>query len=170
MHATESAPAKVWEALETRDGPWRTPVLANLTPAGEADARIVVLREVSPGKRELVFFTDRRSNKYAALLAAPSVCLVIYDGVGWQVRLYGDAREETAKPALDAWWNALGSTQRAHYGNDSDSLGDEKGRENFAAFRVTIDRFHCLWLHDEGNEAVEFRWHEDGWEGTAVRP
>ncbi|HEX7030001.1 MAG TPA: pyridoxamine 5'-phosphate oxidase family protein [Gammaproteobacteria bacterium] len=162
------APADVWQALAAHRGAWRTPVLANVASSGDADARVVVLREVSAEKREAVFFTDRRSNKHAALRARPSACLVVYDAeAGLQVRLYGEAREETAAPELEAWWEALGPRQRAHYGNGAET---RKGRENFAAFRVTVDRFHCLWLHDEGNAAAEFRWNAGEWRGVNVRP
>ncbi|HEX7045955.1 MAG TPA: pyridoxamine 5'-phosphate oxidase family protein [Gammaproteobacteria bacterium] len=167
-------PAEMWQALAARHGAWRTPVLASVTPEGSADARVVVLREVSAQRRELVFFTDRRSRKHDALLANPSACFVIYDaGAGWQVRLYGSARAETANAETDAWWEMLGEHQRAHYGNagdDSEERNTQEGRENFAAFRVTIDRFHCLWLHDDGNEAAEFLWRDNGWRGHFVRP
>lgn len=164
-------PAEMWQALAARHGAWRTPVLASVTPEGGADARVVVLREVSAQRRELVFFTDRRSRKHEALLDNPSACFVIYDvDAGWQVRLYGSARAETATAEMDAWWKTLGEHQRAHYGNAENASSMQEGLENFAAFRVTIDRFHCLWLHDDGNEAAEFEWRGDGWRGHFVRP
>lgn len=168
----DKIPAEMWQALAARDGVWRTPVLASVTPEGGADARVVVLREVSAQGRELVFFTDRRSRKHGALLANPLTCFVIYDAdAGWQVRLYGRARAEPTNAEMDAWWEALGEHQRAHYaGGDSEERNTQEGRENFAAFRVTIERFHGLWLHDDGNEAAEFLWDGETWQGRFVRP
>lgn len=168
----DGIPAKTWHALAARHAAWRTPVLANVTPDGKADARVVVLRAVHEQERELIFFTDRRSNKHAAIAVNPFVCLVVHDvDADWQVRLYGRAMEEVTERQLDAWWNALGQRQRALYAAGSrDGGARERGRENFAAFRVTIDRFHCLWLHDDGNEAAEFEWKNGAWAGTFVRP
>lgn len=172
----EKVPVDVWRALAAGRGSWRTPVLASVAPGDEADARIVVIRDVSARDRELLFYTDRRSRKCAQLGVAPAVCLIVYDSEArWQVRLYGGAQAEMRENVLDACWRGLAEAQRAHYAADLlVDAGNEKGRENFAAFRVIVNRFHCLWLTDNGNHAAEFVWHESGddggWRGHPVRP
>lgn len=170
----ESVPAEAWKLLAARRGAWRTPVLASVTADGRPDARTVVLRTVSTARRELVFFTDRRSPKHAQLSANPSACLVIHDpGAGLQLRLYGSADVETRNVQLDAHWEALDDHQRAHYAQDAveESVpGKDRGRENFAVFRVRVDRFHCLRLSTEGNAAAEFTWEDGQWKGRKIRP
>lgn len=175
MHAHEldAVPAQTWRSLAAGNGAWRTPVLASVAPGGMADARIVVLREVSAGRRELTFYTDRRSRKHAQLAAAASVCVVVYDtDERLQVRLYGKAREERDTALLNARWRDLAQAQRALYAADvvAERAGHEKGRENFAAFHITIERFHCLWLDDACNRAAEFDWDGQRWQGRPCRP
>lgn len=168
----DAVSTEIWRKLAAGQGAWRAPVLANVTPAGMADARIVVLRHVFEETREVIFFTDRRSRKFAGLTVNPSSCFVIYDvDAHWQLRLYGEAVEEAGGPRLDTWWSALGEHQRMHYAaGENEGQTQESGRENFVAFRVEIVRFHCLWLHAEGNEAAEFEWRDAGWRGRFVRP
>lgn len=169
----EKAPGDIWQYLLAGNGAWRTPIIASANSGGGADARTVVLRSVVPAERELVFFTDRRSRKLAQLQADPAVCLVIHDTERHvQARLYGRALREHDVSLLDDWWRGLAEHQRVHYQVDafSDADDNEKGRENFAAFRVVIHRFHCLWLQDAGDLAAEFEWRNGQWEGNAVRP
>ena len=168
----DDVPADVWRNLSTGRGAWRTPVLASVAPGGEADARVVVIRAVSAAERDLVFHTDARSRKHAQLQLAPRVCLVVHDeDARWQVRLYGEATVESRESRLDDWWQALGELQRAHYAADvEEKPGNEKGRENFAAFHVIVERFHCLWLDDAGNRAAEFFHEHNAWRGRPCRP
>lgn len=177
MHADdlEKAPDDIWQHLVVGNGAWRTPVLASSNSGGGGDARTVVLRSVTPADRELVFFTDRRSRKLAQLQADPAVCFVVYDDERrLQVRLYGRASREHDAKTLDTWWQGLAEHQRVHYSVDvlADELAsrNEKGRENFAAFRVDIQRFHCLWIQDKGDTAAEFEWRNGQWRGATVRP
>ncbi|HEX6929606.1 MAG TPA: pyridoxamine 5'-phosphate oxidase family protein [Gammaproteobacteria bacterium] len=170
----EQVPGKVWNSLATGAGPWRTPVLATAGPQDGGDARIVVLRAVSTAERDLVFFTDRRSRKYRQLENHPAACLLVYDEAqGVQVRLYGVVTREASEEMLDQWWRNLAAHQRSHYAADASvpqTAGNGKGRENFTAFHVRIHRFHCLWIHDDGNEAAEFEWRDGRWPGRFCRP
>jgi len=177
MHPDELAkvPQDIWQHLVARNGAWRTPVLASAVPGGGADVRTVVLRSASAAGRELVFFTDRRSRKLAQLQADPAVCLLVYDDERrLQARFYGNAVSEQSSAVLDDWWSGLAGHQRALYAldmlADGQSGDNEKGRENFAAFRVTVERFHCLWILERGNAAVQFDWQHGQWRGHPVRP
>jgi len=61
---------------------------ARTRAGGGADARSVVLREVAPAKRRLVFFTDARSAKVQQIEAQPEGVLVMWSReLSWQLRL-----------------------------------------------------------------------------------
>ena len=167
-------PAEIWQHLQVGNGNWRTPVLATARAAGGADARTVVLREVDTETRRVVFFTDRRSAKVEQLDADAQACLVVYDDERrLQARLYGPAERIAETGRLDTYWQSLGNQQQRLYAVDviADSLGsdDEKGRENFAAFEITIGKFHCLWIGESMNEAAEFHWRDGQWQARIVR-
>ena len=71
----------VWQELQQAAAQpgheWRTMALA--TVDGEvAQARTVVLREVHPGLRELMFFTDARSAKVAQMREQPHGTLLCW--------------------------------------------------------------------------------------------
>lgn len=169
----EAVPAEIWKKLHQANDAWRTPVVASVASGAGGDARTVVLREARPAERQLVFFTDRRSRKFAQLAINPQVCLLVFDeALRWQVRLYGKAAAVEEVNQLDKWWAELADFQRANYAADVLATGDlkDKGRENFAAFEITAERMHSLWLHDEGNEAAEFEWQDDRWHGHPARP
>lgn len=166
-------PELLWRELDAAEDGWRAPVLASRADTG-ADARVVVLREAVFSERRLTFFTDRRSLKYRQLCHAPDVCLVFYDRErSLQVRCFGAARLCADDPWLDAGWNSLRDVQRAMYAANApgEVLGErsdlmhfkEKGRENFAAFDVIVDRFRCLWLSLDGNAAARFEWNGRSW-------
>lgn len=170
----DNVPGEIWQHLAVRNGAWRQPVLASAIPGGGADARVVVLRAADPGARELVFYTDARSAKVAQLDADPDACLVVYDDERrLQVRLYGRANRERNKARLNDWWRQLEPQQQRLYAVDvvADELAEtKKGRDNFTAFRVVIERFQCLWIREPVNEAAEFRWRDGRWRPRRVRP
>ena len=75
---------------------WRVAVLATLAD-GHADARSIVLREVDPPERRLIFYTDARSPKVGQIQASPSGTLIFYRReLGWQLRMQVRLAVETA--------------------------------------------------------------------------
>lgn len=76
------------QAVRDRSHPWRVAALATVGTDGSADARSVVLREVRPDQRELLFYADDRSPKMAQLHRAPLGTLLLWSpALGWQLRL-----------------------------------------------------------------------------------
>jgi hypothetical protein len=95
---------------------WRTPVLATTDSAGDAQARVVVLREVDPGARRLRFFTDSRSPKLAQIQARPHGVLVLWSpALRWQVRLAVTLATRTSGSELASAWQRM---RTSHAAND----------------------------------------------------
>lgn len=110
--------AELWAtlgtAVHTRGHPWRTATLATVTPAGEPDARTVVLREADPAARLLCFYTDARSPKVAQMQQQPLGLLVLWSAeLGWQLRLQVQLTVETSGLAVSSRWARLQMTPAA---------------------------------------------------------
>ncbi len=148
--------------------PWRLPVLATQGMAGP-EARVVVLREISQDRRELVVFSDRRAPKVRQVQDFPKVALVFYDHDGpVQLRVQGQV-DLTAYPSPDQGrWSGLTPLQRQNYqslgapGETIDSpasanlSGPESGLENFAVLRISIHAMDWLWLARQGHRRANF--------------
>ena len=159
---------RLLEACRDPSDPWRLPVLATQGMAGP-EARVVVLREISQDKRELVVFSDRRAPKVRQVREVPHVALVFYDHDGpVQLRIRGSATV-TAHPSPDLErWSDLTPLQRQNYQSlsapgeiiespPSASLGGpETGLENFAVLRISIHSMNWLWLARQGHRRANF--------------
>ena len=108
----------IWQELEAcvheRAHAWRTPVLATSDAQGDADARVVVLREVEPQARLLRFFTDARSPKLAQIERRPRGVLVMWSAsLRWQLRVQVSLELRRAGPLVSSRWERLTSTRAA---------------------------------------------------------
>lgn len=162
--------------------PWRLPVLATQGLVGP-DARVVVLREVSLGARELVLFSDRRAPKVRQLHDSPHVALVFYDQEGpVQLRIQGRATV-MAHPTPDGQrWSLLTPLQRRNY----QSLGapgepiespnffpfteKDSGLENFAVIHISMTSMDWLWLARHGHRRAKFDVANGEWRGQWAIP
>ena len=108
----------IWRELQAsardRAHAWRTPVLATSDAQGDADARVVVLREVEPPARLLRFFTDARSPKLAQIERRPRGVLVMWSpSLRWQLRVQVSLEIHRTGPLVSSRWERLGSTSAA---------------------------------------------------------
>ncbi len=100
-------------AVQTRDHPWRTPVLAT-TEAGIADARTVILREVDTAGERVVIYTDSRAAKAVQLRAEPSAMLVLWSpALGWQLRCRLVVQVPDQGLAVTSRWARIGLSRSA---------------------------------------------------------
>lgn len=190
--------AHVWEEVEAAAADpghvYRTPAFGTVRE-GAPEVRTVVLRAADAADRELLFHTDRRSKKVAALRETDRVAWHGWDSASReQIRLYGtgtvhldddvaldlwasqspDALALYAKPpapgrALDAPGDGL----RPSVTGDSITEADvAEGRQYFAAVRTIIDRIDWLHLHPEGHSRAQFAYRpaEEAFEGRWVVP
>ena len=92
--------ASCWQELQLAaqqtEHEWRIMVLATVED-GVAQARSVVLREVTAERRELLFYTDARSAKVAQMQAQPLGTLLCWSKqLGWQLRMRVELRVQTS--------------------------------------------------------------------------
>jgi len=152
----------VWNELAAAVGrrthPWHLAVLATVD-GGNADARLIVLRELDREARELVFFTDARSPKVRQLGSHPQGVMVLWsESLGWQLRLTVQMEVETAGLAVSSRWAHLKMKPAAHDylsplppGSPLANLAPERGtREYFALVRSRVQSIDWLDLHPEG--------------------
>lgn len=168
----------IWEELAraaaTRGHAWRTMTLA--TVDGErAEARSVVLRELRPEHRRLVFYTDARSPKAAQLRRHPLGTLLMWSAdLGWQLRLRVRLALHDHGPDVEERWERLRHSPAAQdylsplapgapLGPNEGDRGDHR---HFALVEAAVEATDWLELHPEGHRRAVF----DGDGGRWVQP
>ncbi|MGO1118798.1 pyridoxamine 5'-phosphate oxidase family protein [Rhodovibrionaceae bacterium A322] len=156
----------------------RYATLASLSPEGEADARTLVLRNLSHGQGQLSFFSDARAPKIQQLQTNPSCCLVFMaPEEGLQLRFRGKARIRLGDDDLVELWNSLPTSGRFNYltrqapgspldreaGEDTNSQQDDSNHalasaDNFAAIDVSIESLDWLLLGRKEHSRAHFSW------------
>jgi pyridoxamine 5'-phosphate oxidase len=167
--------AEVWRELEravheraASPHPWRTPVLAT-TDGDSADARTVVLREVSAAQRTLGLYTDQRSPKVAQLLSHPLGTLVMWSApLGWQLRCRVRlALEDDGLAVSSRWANVKLSPAAQDYlspqppgaalaAPGATPTHEAVARTNFAVIVAQVLAVDWLELHPEGHRRALF--------------
>lgn len=144
---------------------WRVMALASSAPGGLADVRSVVLREVEPATRTLLFFTDARSPKVAQLVAQPAASLLAWSAaLGWQLRLQVLAEVQTSGLAVSSRWARLKMSPAAHDylsplppGTPVDHPLPERGsRAHFAVVQLRVQAIDWLDLRADGHRRALF--------------
>lgn len=169
--------SNIWRELQDCIGQcthgWRTPVLATTDARGNADARVLVLREVVLEARLLRFFTDARSPKCDQIRQFPRGALLMWSPkLNWQLRLAvgldlrldgtevsslwsGLARSPAAKDYLSplapgsALANALDQTSKR-------SEARHEQRTHFALLDATVQSIDWLELSAQGHRRARF--------------
>tara|TARA_R110002124_G_scaffold67835_4_gene184005 strand:+ start:7051 stop:7713 length:663 start_codon:yes stop_codon:yes gene_type:complete len=173
-------------AIETETHAWRLGTLATASE-GRPRVRTVVLRDIQPERRELICYTDRRSDKISELEQTPWMEWMAYDSLTRvQIRLRGEATVHTGDDVSAAHWEKSSPEHRRGYitvaepgtrsetpePNLPDYLFDrlpndeeaQLGYENFAVIVCRIDHLDWLQLRRNGHLAAQFLW-TDKWEG-----
>lgn len=143
---------------------WRQTTLA--TVDGEhADARIVILREVQAGARQLVFFTDDRSPKLAQIRLNPNGTLLMWSRLlGWQLRLRVQLEALSDGLAVSSRWARMKLSAAAQDYLSSSAPGtplsepstEPGARPYFTVVTATVQRMDWLELHPEGHRRALF--------------
>jgi len=170
---------EIWKGLGTAvrrpKDPWRTPVL---TTRADGDARVLVLRAVESGVRELEFHSDARAPKVAALQRDPGVTWVFYSA-RWQVqlRIRASARVHVGDAEAAAAWERVPESSRINYpagpapGTIRSGPGEAQDfREgmlaHFARVRTSVERIDWLWLRPGGHRRATWEMVDGEWTGA----
>ncbi len=179
------------KAAIKRSGDYQTPVIGTLGD-GQAAMRIVVLREVRLQQRQLVFYTDRRSEKMQELEQNARLNWLFWDArKKVQLRMSGECTWHIADGDSRKYWERLPVQGRKSYaaeqppgtkvetpteGLPEDWSEDmpleqtEYAFDNFTVVVCTVDQVQLLHLHGEGHQRAAFEWDGSGWKGSWLIP
>ena len=154
------------------------------------ESRVVVLRAYRAVAGELLWYTDRRSDKVQQLATDPTCGLLFYHAAHrTQLRLQASVREVRDETVRRARWDGVGQSARANYATAAapgapqpaattdlpdgfpalDEAAVARAYGNFAIYACTYGRADFLQLLDVG--AYRARWSGcDGWGFTFVTP
>ena len=150
---------------------WRMMALATVAAPADAgaapvaDLRSVVLREVNPHERTLMFFTDARSPKVAQIAAQPAATLLVWcPQLSWQLRLRAQLAVEHSGLAVSSRWARLKMKPAAHDylsplppGTPLAHPRPERGtRAHFAVVQARVQAIDWLELHPDGQRRAVF--------------
>lgn len=158
----------IWHELDasvrTAEHGWRVATLATLD-RGRADARSVVLREVEPAARRVLFYTDARSPKVRHVEAHPEGTLLLWSReLGWQLRLAVTLEALTSGPAVTSRWARLAATPAAQDylsplppGSVIERPSSERGAQgHFALVVASVSALDWTEIHPEGHRRAAF--------------
>jgi hypothetical protein len=158
---------RLGQAVTDKAHEWRTPVLATLN-GDAADARTIVLREVSERQKQLLFYTDERAGKVAQLLNRPHGTVVMWSrNMGWQLRLRVRLTLEMSGLSATSRWARIKLTPAAQEYLSAMPPGTPLGdvihagsgavsRAYFAVISAEVEAMDWLELHPEGNRRATF--------------
>ncbi|MEP6876392.1 MAG: pyridoxamine 5'-phosphate oxidase family protein [Burkholderiales bacterium] len=163
--------AAVWQRLDQavtdKAHEWRTPVLATIN-GDLADARTVVLREVSAREKQLLFYTDERAGKVAQLLNHSRGTVVMWSRkLGWQLRCRVRLTLEMSGLSASSRWARVKLTPAAQEYLSAMPPGAPLGdvihagsgavaRAYFAVISAEVESIDWLELHGDGNRRAIF--------------
>jgi pyridoxamine 5'-phosphate oxidase len=179
-------PAAAWDLLELAasgfDEPFRTPAVASAGTNGP-EVRTVILREVRPQQRRVLFYTDARSPKVGQMAGQNSVTWMFYDpSRRLQVRARGTASLHRDDLLARRCWEDCSEANRRNYralqapgsalqkqGQDL-SAGNLNGRENFLVVATEFSHLDVLLLGAQSNRRAALAWDGSVWTAGWLSP
>lgn len=160
---------EIWKTLVRatvdKKHPWRVVGFSTAGLKGP-QVRSVILRAVNTDSHQLVFYTDRRSQKMADIAHDSRVALLFWNPRSTtQLRVCGIAAPQTSELIVNSLWARIPEYARKDYATLSapgDALtgGDlvydlDRARANFVVLNVKVLSLELLELKREGH--VRFR-------------
>ncbi|MBV7259596.1 pyridoxamine 5'-phosphate oxidase family protein [Erythrobacter crassostreae] len=188
----ESVLADITERLtragKKRKEPMHTPVVVT----GDADARVMVLREFDAEAFTLRFHTDTRAPKVEVIDADPRMAVLFYDkDAKVQIRVRGRGKVLRDAPVTDAAWEAGDNFARRCYLGDGPGTSSATptsglppefegveptaeqvavGRPNFSVLLVELEEIDWFYLAHTGHVRALFTREGEEWNGRWVSP
>ncbi|UVK85057.1 pyridoxamine 5'-phosphate oxidase family protein [Pseudomonas sichuanensis] len=178
--------AKVWSDLSIPVGgipnPFRLMQLATVDTEGQPKVSTVVLRHADESTKSLIFYVDRRSAKFAEILAEPRVGLTSVDPSGrLQLRIEGLCESLSDVLLLARHWEqARGRTQALfrHGSIPGEAISSPSsayeahmdGFENFAVVVVHLRKIEWLDLTQDIHLRARFILQGEYWQAGWIAP
>jgi len=156
---------EIWKTLVRatvdKKHPWRVVGFGTSGPDGP-QVRSVILRGVKPAERQLLFFTDSRSQKMADIAHDARVALLFWNPrSNTQLRVCGNAAPEASELIVNGHWERVPDYARKDYatlsapGTSLDSANSgldlSAARRNFVVLNVVVQKIELLRLDREGH-------------------
>jgi pyridoxamine 5'-phosphate oxidase len=163
----------LWQALVRasvdRKHPWRVAGFCTQSAQGPS-SRSVILRKVFPSARQLVFFTDIRSEKIRDIADCQRVAVLFWNpNQNLQLRSAGTAAVLADPVVVDQYWQTIPDYARRDYGSvdapgavlSSSAEGGydlSVSRQHFAVLTIELDKLDCLQLSRDEHQRQRFTW------------
>lgn len=178
--------AKVWSDLSIPVGgipnPFRLMQLATVNTEGQPKVSTVVLRHADEFTKSIIFYVDKRSAKFAEILAEPRVGITSIDPSGKrQLRIEGLGETLSDVSLLAKHWEQARERTQALFRHgripgeaiSSPSSAYEanmKGFENFAVVVVHLRKIEWLDLTQDIHQRAHFILQSEHWQAGWIAP
>jgi pyridoxamine 5'-phosphate oxidase len=155
---------------------------------GQVSLRTVVLRSIEPDNKQVIFYTDVRSDKIEEIGTNPNLSWLFYDNKeGVQLRLAGDGIIHNQDDVAAYHWGKVhDAAKRSYLAKPGPSTGIsepadgleylnadsdlEAGYSNFAVIITEVNFIEWLNLKDSGHRRAEFKLIYNSWKGQWLIP
>ncbi|MEM6842116.1 MAG: hypothetical protein AAF944_10955 [Bacteroidota bacterium] len=172
--------------------PYHFPSFATFHHQNGVEQRTVVLRKANRELRQLICYSDSRTQKVAAIQASREAHWLFYDHSSKEqirAKVLTEIHQQDEKSGER--WETIPPKSRGDYlgpnppGTSTDQYTDnlpedfkeqptrentEVGYGNFALIVSTVYQLDFLKLSREGHLRAQFSWSENSWEGSWVAP
>lgn len=187
----------IWDVLEigaqAPAHPYHTPTLGTVGTNGPS-LRTVILRQVAPQERSLIFHSDSRARKIKEIQNNSRITWLFWSpDSNEQLRLMGEASLHFDDELANSVWQSSHPKSLKIYmkpiapgteiddpqsglpeGVESAKLSNhdevEEGRKYFAVVRTRIDEIDFVHLHKDGNYRAHFKWGQQGKTSSWIIP
>jgi pyridoxamine 5'-phosphate oxidase len=161
---------EIWKTLVRatvdKKHPWR---VVGFGTAGQngPQVRSVILRGANPEERQLMFYTDKRSQKICDIENDPRVALLFWNARNnTQLRVCGIAEQQASELIVNSLWLRIPDYARKDYATLSapgsvlqtsvTGVALETARENFVVLNVKVECMEILRLDRAGHVRIAF--------------
>lgn len=176
---------EIWKTLVRatvdKKHPWRVVGFGTTGKQGP-QLRSVILRGANPDQHQLVFYTDKRSQKISDIAHDPRVALLFWNArSNTQLRVCGIAAPQASELIVNGLWLRIPDYARKDYATlsapgsviDTSASGWalETARENFVVLNVTVEQMEILCLDRAGHVRIAYALNDENeWSAKALIP
>lgn len=161
---------EIWKTLVRatvdKKHPWRVVGFGTASHKGP-QLRSVILRGVNQDQHQLVFYTDKRSQKISEIAHDPRVALLFWNArSNTQLRVCGIGSAEASELIVNSVWLRIPDYARKDYATlsapgsvvetSASGFALETARQNFVVLNVTVEHMEILRLDRAGHVRIGF--------------